>query len=123
MPSPALFHVDESGLQWRNPELNKVPPQYVDILRNLMQKKLAKLGQHYYQMFILPEQQKQSLTSSTMLTGGIPVGVASCIPNNNKTNSSMIVDTTSDNNSPVNNDPETSRENISSVVVIDDDAA
>lgn len=56
IPSPALFHVDNNGLQWRNSQLNKIPPQYVDTLRNLMQKKLSKLGQHYYQMFIMPEQ-------------------------------------------------------------------
>lgn len=35
--------------------MSKIPPQYVDTLRNLMQKKLTKLGQHYYQMFIMPE--------------------------------------------------------------------
>lgn len=55
VPSPAQFHVDNNGLQWRNSQLCKIPPQYVDTLRNLMQKKLSKLGQHYYQMFIMPE--------------------------------------------------------------------
>ncbi|XP_053946850.1 integrator complex subunit 5 [Anastrepha ludens] len=55
VPSPALFHVDNNELHWRNPHLSKIPPQYVDTLRNLMQKKLTKLGQHYYQMFIMPE--------------------------------------------------------------------
>lgn len=91
VPSPALFHVDSNGLQWRNPQLNKVPVQYVDTLRNLMQKKLAKLGQHYYEMFIMPEQhqhqqqqQKPSLLPSSMVTAsGIPMGIASCIPGNN----------------------------------------
>jgi integrator complex subunit 5 len=33
-------------------------PQFVDPLRNTMQKKLNTLGDLYYQMFILPEQQK-----------------------------------------------------------------
>ena len=55
VPSPALFHVDNNGLQWRNGQLCKIPSQYVDTLRNLMQKKLTKLGEHYYQMFIMPE--------------------------------------------------------------------
>ncbi|XP_013101737.2 integrator complex subunit 5 [Stomoxys calcitrans] len=55
VPSPPLFHVDNNGLHWRNAQLNKIPPQYVDTLRNLMQKKLTKLGQHYHQMFIMPE--------------------------------------------------------------------
>ncbi|XP_067616611.1 integrator complex subunit 5 [Eurosta solidaginis] len=55
VPSPALFHVDNNDLHWRNPHMSKIPPQYVDTLRNIMQKKLTKLGQHYYQMFIMPE--------------------------------------------------------------------
>lgn len=55
VPSPALFHVDNNELHWRNPQMSKIPPQYVDTLRNLMQKKLTKLGQNYYQMFIMPE--------------------------------------------------------------------
>ncbi|CAD6993473.1 integrator complex subunit 5 [Ceratitis capitata] len=55
VPSPALFHLDSNELHWRNPNMSKIPPQYVDTLRNLMQKKLTKLGQHYYQMFIMPE--------------------------------------------------------------------
>nr|XP_014090440.1 integrator complex subunit 5 [Bactrocera oleae] len=55
VPSPALFHVDNNELHWRNPHMSKIPPQYVDTLRNLMQKKLTKLGEHYYQMFIMPE--------------------------------------------------------------------
>ncbi|XP_061390096.1 integrator complex subunit 5 [Musca vetustissima] len=55
VPSPGIFPVDNNGLQWRNSQLCKVPAQYVDTLRNLMQKKLSKLGQHYYQMFIMPE--------------------------------------------------------------------
>ncbi|KAM7364141.1 integrator complex subunit 5 omd isoform 1-T6 [Cochliomyia hominivorax] len=68
VPSPALFHVDNNGLQWRNGQLCKIAPQYVDTLRNLMQKKLSKLGQHYYQMFIMPEVNLQYQTSSSLLT-------------------------------------------------------
>lgn len=67
VPSPALFHVDNNGLQWRNAQLCKIPPQYVDTLRNLMQKKLTKLGQHYYQMFIMPEVNLQPTVVSTSL--------------------------------------------------------
>ncbi|XP_068152334.1 integrator complex subunit 5 [Drosophila tropicalis] len=55
VPSPALFHMDNNGLHWRNTNLVKIPPQYVDTLRNLMQKKLSKLGSHYHQMFIMDE--------------------------------------------------------------------
>uniref|UniRef100_A0A1B0BJZ1 Integrator complex subunit 5 C-terminal domain-containing protein n=1 Tax=Glossina palpalis gambiensis TaxID=67801 RepID=A0A1B0BJZ1_9MUSC len=66
VPSPALFHVDSNGLQWRNPQINKIPPQYVDTLRNLMQKKLSKLGQHYYTMFIMPEQQSPTLPNQSL---------------------------------------------------------
>uniref|UniRef100_A0A1A9Z490 Integrator complex subunit 5 C-terminal domain-containing protein n=1 Tax=Glossina pallidipes TaxID=7398 RepID=A0A1A9Z490_GLOPL len=66
VPSPALFHVDSNGLQWRNPQINKIPPQYVDTLRNLMQKKLSKLGQHYYTMFIMPEQQSPTLPNPSL---------------------------------------------------------
>lgn len=66
VPSPALFHVDSNGLQWRNPQINKIPPQYVDTLRNLMQKKLSKLGQHYYTMFIMPEQQNPTLPNPSL---------------------------------------------------------
>ncbi|EDW24137.1 GL23969 [Drosophila persimilis] len=55
VPSPALFHVDNNGLHWRNTSLAKVPPQYVDTLRHLMQRKLSKLGPHYHQMFIMAE--------------------------------------------------------------------
>ncbi|XP_037828005.1 integrator complex subunit 5 [Lucilia sericata] len=65
VPSPALFHVDNNGLQWRNGQLCKIPPQYVDTLRNLMQKKLTKLGQHYYQMFIMPEVNLQQFPSTS----------------------------------------------------------
>lgn len=65
VPSPALFHVDNNGLQWRNGQLCKIPPQYVDTLRNLMQKKLTKLGQHYYQMFIMPESNLQHINASS----------------------------------------------------------
>ncbi|KAH8273120.1 hypothetical protein KR018_004843 [Drosophila ironensis] len=57
VPSPALFHVDTNGLHWRNtssPQA-KVPAQYVDTLRHLMQRKLATLGPHYHQMFIMDE--------------------------------------------------------------------
>lgn len=55
VPSPALFHVDNNGLHWRNTSQAKVAPQYVDTLRNLMQKKLNKLGPHYHQMFIMSD--------------------------------------------------------------------
>jgi len=57
VPSPALFHVDNNGLHWRNTNtpLAKVPPQYVDTLRHLMQRKLSTLGPHYHQMFIMGE--------------------------------------------------------------------
>ncbi|XP_017117415.1 integrator complex subunit 5 [Drosophila elegans] len=57
VPSPALFHVDNNGLHWRNTntQVAKVPPQYVDTLRHLMQRKLATLGPHYHQMFIMGE--------------------------------------------------------------------
>ncbi|XP_034115208.1 integrator complex subunit 5 [Drosophila albomicans] len=55
VPSPALFHVDNNGLHWRNTSQAKVAPQYVDTLRQLMQKKLSKLGPHYHQMFIMSD--------------------------------------------------------------------
>ncbi|EDV49193.1 integrator complex subunit 5 [Drosophila erecta] len=57
VPSPALFHVDNNGLHWRNTNTQqaKVPPQYVDTLRHLMQRKLSTLGPHYHQMFIMGE--------------------------------------------------------------------
>ncbi|ALC45267.1 omd [Drosophila busckii] len=55
VPSPALFHVDSNGLHWRNTSQAKVPAQYVDTLRHLMQRKLNKLGPHYHQMFIMTE--------------------------------------------------------------------
>ncbi|KAH8335673.1 hypothetical protein KR074_008818 [Drosophila pseudoananassae] len=57
VPSPALFHVDNNGLHWRNTstQLARVPPQYVDTLRHLMQRKLSTLGRHYHQMFIMGE--------------------------------------------------------------------
>ncbi|KAH8417992.1 hypothetical protein KR222_010192, partial [Zaprionus bogoriensis] len=55
VPSPALFHVDNNGLHWRNTSQAKVAPQYVDTLRQLMQKKLNKLGPHYHQMFIMSD--------------------------------------------------------------------
>ncbi|XP_030565757.1 integrator complex subunit 5 [Drosophila novamexicana] len=55
VPSPALFHVDNNGLHWRNTSQVKVLPQYVDTLRHLMQKKLSKLGPHYHQMFIMSD--------------------------------------------------------------------
>jgi len=55
VPSPALFHVDNNGLHWRNTSQAKVAPQYVDTLRQLMQKKLNKLGAHYHQMFIMSD--------------------------------------------------------------------
>ncbi|XP_055905945.1 integrator complex subunit 5 [Eupeodes corollae] len=51
VPSPALFTCDNNALHWRNPSTSKIPPQYVDILRNIMQKKLPQLGTHYHQMF------------------------------------------------------------------------
>lgn len=55
VPSPALFTCDNNALHWRNPNMSKIPPQYVDILRNIMQKKLSKLGAHYHQMFQMYE--------------------------------------------------------------------
>ncbi|XP_037956882.1 integrator complex subunit 5 [Teleopsis dalmanni] len=55
VPTPTLFQCDGTAPPWRNPALFKVQPQYVDPLRNLMQKKLTKFGSHYYQMFIMPE--------------------------------------------------------------------
>ncbi|XP_055848550.1 integrator complex subunit 5 [Episyrphus balteatus] len=55
VPSPALFTCDNNALHWRNPSTSKIPPQYVDILRNIMQKKLSKLGTHYHQMFQMGE--------------------------------------------------------------------
>lgn len=64
VPSPALFHVDNNGLQWRNGQLCRIPPQYIDTLRNLMQKKLTKLGEHYFQMFIMPEVNTTEPTST-----------------------------------------------------------
>lgn len=67
VPSPALFHVN-NGLQWRNPQMSKIPPQYVDTLRNLMQKKLTKfqIGQHYHQMFIMPEVNLTATVATTV---------------------------------------------------------
>lgn len=65
VPSPALFHSDSNGLHWRNASLAKIPPQYVDTLRNLMQKKLPKLGQHYHQMFIMYEMNNTNVPVST----------------------------------------------------------
>lgn len=55
VPSPALFTCDNNALHWRNPSSSKIPPQYVDILRNIMQKKLSKVGTHYHQMFQMGE--------------------------------------------------------------------
>ncbi|EDW16726.1 integrator complex subunit 5 [Drosophila mojavensis] len=55
VPSPALFHVDNNGLHWRNTSQVNVPSQYVDTLRHLMQRKLSKLGPHYHQMFIMSD--------------------------------------------------------------------
>ncbi|XP_030375850.1 integrator complex subunit 5 [Scaptodrosophila lebanonensis] len=66
VPSPALFHVDSNGLHWRNLNQSRAPPQYVDTLRNLMQKKLSKLGQHYYQMFIMSELHASSVTTTAI---------------------------------------------------------
>ncbi|CAD7083690.1 unnamed protein product [Hermetia illucens] len=53
VPAPAIFR-SANGLYWRNPSLLKPPPQYVDTLRDIMQKKLPKVGAHYYQMFVMP---------------------------------------------------------------------
>lgn len=43
------------GLHWRDPVSMKPHPQFVDPLRNIMQRKLPKLGTFYHQMFVLSE--------------------------------------------------------------------
>lgn len=95
-----------------------------------MQKKLSKLGQHYYQMFTMPElqqqQQQQAALSSTMLTpSGIPMAIASCMPaNNNKANflgsnnlmgnPNMLMDGSNNSSNP---------ERSNTVMIIDNDVA
>ncbi|XP_036324648.1 integrator complex subunit 5 isoform X2 [Rhagoletis pomonella] len=74
VPSPALFHVDNNDLHWRNPHMSRTPPQYVDTLRNLMQKKLTKLGQHYYQMFIMPELNDSDTTQANLAESAMSKG-------------------------------------------------
>jgi hypothetical protein len=54
VPSPVLFISDTNGLYWRDPITAKPPPQFVDPLRNTMQKKIAKVGQLYHLMFVMP---------------------------------------------------------------------
>ncbi|XP_055383717.1 integrator complex subunit 5 [Condylostylus longicornis] len=58
VPSPTLFQTDSNGLTWRDSNSDKPLPQYVDTLRNIMQKKLPKLGAFYHQMFALVELEK-----------------------------------------------------------------
>ena len=61
VPSPALFSCDANGLHWRNTSLIKPAAQYVDTLRNIMQKRLPKLGAHYHQMFAMAEMQETTI--------------------------------------------------------------
>lgn len=55
VPSPSLFTCDNNGLYWRDPSTSKPNAQFVDPLRNCLQKKLSTMGNLYYQMFVLPE--------------------------------------------------------------------
>lgn len=56
VPSPALFTCDSNGIYWRDAANSKPPAQFVDPLRNTIQKRLSTMGHLYYQMFVLPEQ-------------------------------------------------------------------
>jgi integrator complex subunit 5 len=55
VPSPSLFTCDNNGLYYRDPASSKPSAQFVDPLRNCLQKKLSTMGNLYYQMFVLPE--------------------------------------------------------------------
>ncbi|CAO1437093.1 unnamed protein product [Diamesa tonsa] len=55
VPAPALFATDSSNRLFIA-ETNKVPDEFQDPLRNTMQKRLASMGNLYYQMFVLPKQ-------------------------------------------------------------------
>lgn len=44
-----------SGLHWKDPSTATLAPQFVDPLRNIMQRKLSKLGMLYYYMFVASE--------------------------------------------------------------------
>lgn len=58
VPTPNLFSVDANGLHWRD---NENPlAQYVDPLKNTMQKRLSTMGKLYYHMFVYPEKVAKS---------------------------------------------------------------
>lgn len=54
VPAPVLFQTDRNGVHWRDPIASRVPPQFTDLLRHIMQKKLKKVGHLYHLMFVLP---------------------------------------------------------------------
>ena len=56
VPTPNLFTVDSNGLHWRDSDMAKPSAQYVDPLKNTMQKRLATMGKLYYHMFVYPSE-------------------------------------------------------------------